>query len=118
VIRLLRSFGPALGALALPLEACDAADTSPKVTTMPALPSVQEKIVFTRADEKDRLSTLDAQADQLYRHARWLIRQQPQQEVPLRYPRMEGLLYIPTVLIKQGGGDAPILTTVSSRNGA
>ncbi|WP_159877390.1 DUF6396 domain-containing protein [Aquitalea denitrificans] len=82
--------------LVLALGACNAADATPKATTMPALPTVQDQLAFTCAYEKDRLPALDPEADQLYRHTRWLKRQQLQQEDPLRYPQMERLLRIAT----------------------
>ena len=78
------------------LAACHPTDTSPKAATMPALPAVQDQLAFTCAYEKDRLPALHPEADQLYRHARWLQRQQLQQEDPLRYPQMERLLRIAT----------------------
>jgi hypothetical protein len=83
--------GPSALLLMLALGACNAGERD-----VPALNDVNTQLAFTCAYEKDRLPALDPEADQLYRHARWLKRQQLQQEDPLRYPQMERLLRIAT----------------------
>ncbi|WP_153010872.1 DUF6396 domain-containing protein, partial [Aquitalea magnusonii] len=63
---------------------------------MPALNDVNTQLAFTCAYEKDRLPALDPEADQLYRHARWLRRNNIIQQDPMVHPVMERLYRIAT----------------------
>ncbi|SCK25424.1 sel1 repeat family protein [Vogesella sp. LIG4] len=77
--------------LTLCLAACGA-----KERTVPDLKHVEEKLAFTCAYEKDHLPPLNPQAEQLYRYARWLHKNQVEKEEPLRYPQMERYYRIAT----------------------
>lgn len=77
--------------LTLSLAACGA-----KERTVPDLKNVEEKLAFSCAYEKDHLPPLHPQADQLYRYARWLHKNQVEKEDPLRYPQMERYYRIAT----------------------
>jgi len=77
--------------LTLSLAACGAKERS-----VPDLKNVEEKLAFTCVYEKAHLPKLDEQADQLYRYARWLYKNQLEKEDPLRYPEMERYYRIAT----------------------
>jgi len=58
--------------------------------------SIKAQLAFTCAHEKDRIPPRDPEAEQLYKHARWLVKGntlQPKQEV---YPKIERLVRIAT----------------------
>ncbi len=77
--------------LTLSLAACGS-----KERFVPDLKDVEEKLAFACAYEKDRLPPLSPEADQLYRYARWLHKNQVEKEDPLRYPEMERYYRIAT----------------------
>ena len=64
----------------------------PKEHTVPDLPHIEsaleKQLAFTCAYEKDHLPPLDPEADQLYRYARWLGKNQIEKEDVSRYPEM------------------------------
>ncbi|MCP1291108.1 sel1 repeat family protein [Chromobacterium sp. S0633] len=76
-----------LGALA----ACGAKERS-----VPDLKAVEAKLAFNCAYEKDHLPALVPEAEQLYRYARWLQKNQIEKEDPLRFPEMERYYRIAT----------------------
>ena len=71
--------------LTLSLAACGGA----KERSVPDLKDVEAKLAFTCVYEKDHLPALNPEADQLYRYARWLHKNQVEKEDPLRYREME-----------------------------
>ena len=77
-----------LGALA----ACGAA----KERSVPDLKEVEAKLAFNCVYEKDHLPALSPEAEQLYRYARWLQKNQIEKEDPLRFPEMERYYRIAT----------------------
>ncbi|WP_052052128.1 SEL1-like repeat protein [Chromobacterium haemolyticum] len=76
-----------LGALA----ACGA-----KERAVPDLKAVEAKPAFNCVYEKDHLPALNPEAEQLYRYARWLQKNQIEKEDPLRFPEMERYYRIAT----------------------
>jgi uncharacterized protein len=63
----------------------------------PEIPSdIKKQLAFTCAYEKDRIPPRDPEADQLYKHARWLIKANTLRQVPGAYPPIERLLRIAT----------------------
>ncbi len=78
--------------LTLSLAACSGA----KERSVPDLKDVEAKLAFTCVYEKDHLPALNPEADQLYRYARWLHKNQVEKEDPLRYPEMERYYRIAT----------------------
>ncbi|MCP1291107.1 sel1 repeat family protein [Chromobacterium sp. S0633] len=76
-----------LGALA----ACGAKERS-----VPDLKEVEAKLAFNCVYEKDHLPALAPEAEQLYRYARWLQKNQIEKEDPLRFPEMERYYRIAT----------------------
>ncbi|WP_434633147.1 SEL1-like repeat protein [Chromobacterium sp. CV08] len=78
--------------LTLSLAACGGA----KERSVPDLKDVEAKLAFACAYEKDHLPALNPEADQLYRYARWLRKNQIEKEDPLRYPEMERFYRIAT----------------------
>ncbi|BBH10785.1 SEL1-like repeat protein [Chromobacterium haemolyticum] len=76
-----------LGALA----ACGAKERS-----VPDLKEVEAKLAFNCVYEKDHLPALNSEAEQLYRYARWLQKNQIEKEDPLRFPEMERYYRIAT----------------------
>ncbi|MGC0152958.1 SEL1-like repeat protein [Chromobacterium vaccinii] len=78
--------------LTLSLTACGGA----KERSVPDLKDVEAKLAFTCVYEKDHLPALNPEADQLYRYARWLRKNQIEKEDPLRYPEMERYYRIAT----------------------
>ena len=73
---------------------------NPKETRMKdveGIPSkLQDQLAFTCAQEKDRIPPRDPEADQLYVHARWLVKGNILKQEPAAYPPIERLLRIAT----------------------
>lgn len=67
-----------------------------KERPVPDLPDIQAKLAFTCAHEKDRIPPRDPEADQLYKHARWLAKSNILKEDPKVYPSIERLIRIAT----------------------
>ncbi|MCD5360092.1 DUF6396 domain-containing protein [Chromobacterium aquaticum] len=63
---------------------------------MPDLKEVEAKLAFNCVYEKDHLPALTPEAEQLYRYARWLQKNQIEKEDPLRFPEMERYYRIAT----------------------
>ena len=76
--------------LALLLSACDG------TRTVPDLPNVKAKLAFTCTYEKDAIPKRDPEADQLYKYARWLRKNNLLTKDPLVYPKIERLIRIAT----------------------
>nr|WP_269325870.1 DUF6396 domain-containing protein [Chromobacterium aquaticum] len=57
---------------------------------------VEAKLAFNCVYEKDHLPALTPEAEQLYRYARWLQKNQIEKEDPLRFPEMERYYRIAT----------------------
>nr|WP_255497599.1 DUF6396 domain-containing protein [Aquitalea sp. LB_tupeE] len=77
--------------LCLLLVAC-----SNKERTVPTLEEVKTNLTFTCVHEKDHLPKLDAEADQLYRYARYLQKNNQLQEDVSIYPELERYYRIAT----------------------
>jgi uncharacterized protein len=84
--------------LFLSLAACDGDLLShrPKDRRMPDLPEVQARLAFTCAYEKSAIPPRDAKADQLYKHARWLRKNNLLKNDVTVYPKIERLIRIAT----------------------
>ncbi|QOZ81985.1 sel1 repeat family protein [Chromobacterium sp. Rain0013] len=78
--------------LTLSLAACGGA----KERSVPDLKEVEAKLAFNCVYEKDHLPALNPEAEQLYRYARWLQKNQIEKEDPLRFPEMERYYRIAT----------------------
>ena len=78
--------------LCLPLVSANS-----KMNQLPDIPSdIKRQLAFTCAHEKDRIPPRDAEADQLYKHARWLVKGNILKSDPRAYPAIERLLRIGT----------------------
>jgi len=77
------------------LSACGDS-TAKDVRNVPSLHDTQAKLAFTCIHEADVLPPRDPEADKLYRHARWLYKNNRLKEDPAKYPEMERLLRIAT----------------------
>jgi hypothetical protein len=92
--------GVAIGVL--PAAGCtkNPAKTHAKNAAMNQFPDnpsdITKQLVFTCAYEKDRIPPRDPEADQLYKHARWLIKANTLRQVSEDYPPIERLLRIAT----------------------
>lgn len=67
-----------------------------KNKVMPDLPDIQIKLAFTCAYEKDRIPPRDPEADQIFKHARWLEKGNRLKEDPMLFPKIERLIRIAT----------------------
>jgi len=59
---------------------------------------LQQQLAFTCTHESARIPPRDPEAEQLYKHARWLARQNILKDDPAAYPPIERLLRIATAL--------------------
>jgi len=83
--------------LTLPLLACQPGAThQTKERQVPDMPEIQAKLAFTCTHEKDRIPPRDPEADQLYKHARWLAKNNILKNDPTIYPGIERLIRIAT----------------------
>jgi uncharacterized protein len=82
-------------AFILPLTACRDS-TAAKDRPVPDLSQIQANLAFTCAYEKDAIPPRDKEADQLYKHARWLRKNNLLKEDPAVYPKIERLIRIAT----------------------
>lgn len=90
-----RSLRCLLLAIALtPLAACDG--NHAKERPVPNLPDVQAKLAFKCVHEKDVIPPRNPEADQLYKYARWLEKNNAVKNDPKVYPQVERLLRIAT----------------------
>lgn len=82
------------------LSACGeptATDTPRRtMTERPDMQAVKLKLAFTCAYEKDRIPPRDPEADQLYKHARWLTKNNILKKDPKVFPVVERLIRIAT----------------------
>jgi len=86
-------------ALALLNACCEptATDTPRRtMTERPDMQSIKLKLAFTCAYEKDRIPPRDPEADQLYKHARWLTKNNILKKDPKVFPVVERLIRIAT----------------------
>lgn len=71
-----------------------------KGTGMDKLPDIsadiKKQLAFTCTHEKDRIPPRDPEADQLYKHARWLVKGNILKQDPAVYPSIERLVRIAT----------------------
>jgi TPR repeat protein len=58
--------------------------------------NIKNQLAFTCTHEADRIPARDPEADQLYKHARWLVRKNILKKDPAAYPPIERLLRIAT----------------------
>ena len=89
-----RTLAASLVALALSMGC------SGKGTGMDKLPEIsadiKKQLAFTCAHEKDRIPPRDPEAEQLYKHARWLVKGNILKQDPAVYPAIERLVRIAT----------------------
>lgn len=82
------------------LTACgkSTATDTPKrtMTAQPDMQAVKLKLAFTCAYEKDRIPPRNPEADQLYKHARWLTKNNILKKDPKVFPAVERLIRIAT----------------------
>jgi hypothetical protein len=79
------------------IVACgDATSHKKKEFQVPDLPGIQAKLAFTCAHENDHIAKRDPEADQLYKHARWLRKGNILKDDPSVYPSVERLIRIAT----------------------
>ncbi|RIX46296.1 MAG: sel1 repeat family protein [Rhodocyclales bacterium GT-UBC] len=78
------------------LVACDDEhiDASNQTRLMPDLSGIRTNLAFTCAYEKDAIPDRDPEADQLYKHARWLQKNNRLKQDPLVLPELERLYRI------------------------
>jgi len=85
---------------AVALSACGEPTTTdtPRrtMTERPDMQAVKLKLAFTCAYEKDRIPPRDPEADQLYKHARWLTKNNILKKDPTVSPLVERLIRIAT----------------------
>lgn len=68
---------------------------NPAMNQLPDIPSdIKKQLVFTCVHEEDRVPPRDAEADQLYKHARWLVKHNTLKQDPAAYPTIERLVRI------------------------
>jgi TPR repeat protein len=85
----------ALAALLLQLTSCEAKE--PAMTELTEIPaSVKKQLAFTCVKEGDHVPKRDPEAEQLYRHARWLVKGNVLKQDPSVYPAIERLVRIAT----------------------
>jgi uncharacterized protein len=83
-----------MGACLLALAGCTKNST---MNQLPDIPSdIKKQLAFVCVHEKDHVPPRDAEAEQLYRHARWLVKRNALKQDPLTYPAIERLLRIAT----------------------
>jgi len=80
------------------LPACSSAqlDNKKGASVPDDLSSFKEKLAFTCSHEKNRIPPRDLEAEQLYRHARWLRKGNILKKDPALYPTVERLIRIAT----------------------
>jgi len=79
------------------LFACHDNIAAPRSTrAVSDLPGIQAQLAFTCAYEKDAIPPRDPEAEQLYKHARWLRKNNLLKEDPAVYPKIERLIRIAT----------------------
>lgn len=83
-----------IGACLLALAGCTKNSAMNQLLDIP--PDIKKQLAFTCVHEKDHVPLRDAEAEQLYRHARWLVKRNAQKQDPLAYPAIERLLRIAT----------------------
>lgn len=77
------------------LTGCNSKDNS--MNQLPEISAnIKKQLGFTCTQEKDRIPPGDPEADQLYVHARWLIKGNILKQDPAAYPPIERLLRIAT----------------------
>jgi TPR repeat protein len=100
--RVLLAVAVAVAVGVLPVAGCtkNPADTHAKNAAMNQFPDIPsdftKQLAFTCAYEKDRIPPRDPEADQLYKHARWLSKANTLRQVAEAYPPIERLLRIAT----------------------
>jgi TPR repeat protein len=83
--------------LFLSIAACsDSTSHKKKEFQVPDLPGIQAKLTFACAHESDHIAARDPEADQLYKHARWLQKGNILKDDPSVYPAVERLMRIAT----------------------
>ena len=75
---------------------CQAKDTRVTISASPDMAGLRPDAAFTCAKEADRIPPRDPEADQLYQHARWLLRNNLLKDDPAVYPAIERLVRIAT----------------------
>ena len=87
-----RTLAASLVALALSMG-CGGKGTG--MDNLPEISSdIKKQLAFTCAHEKDRIPPRDPEADQLYKHARWLVKGNILKQDPAVYPAIERLVRI------------------------
>jgi TPR repeat protein len=87
-------FGLPAVALLVLLSGCTRSDAA---SPLPDVPSdIKKQLAFACTHEASRIPPRDPEADQLYKHARWLVKANVLKQDPAGYPPMERLLRIAT----------------------
>ncbi len=81
------------GLFSVCLVACGAKKESPMTDD---ISKVKANLAFTCKHESDAIPTRDPEADQLYKYARWLHKNNRLKEDPTEYPKIERLIRIAT----------------------
>jgi uncharacterized protein len=77
------------------LAGCNAKDTG--MNQLPEIPAnIKKQLAFACAQEKDRIPPQDPEADQLYKHARWIVKNNILKQDVTVYPTIERLVRIAT----------------------
>ncbi|WP_161784313.1 sel1 repeat family protein [Aquabacterium sp. NJ1] len=80
----------------LVLAGCHAKDTRITVSATPDMAGLRPDMAFTCTQEAEHIPPHDAEAEQLYQHARWLRRNNLLKDDPSVYPTIERLIRIAT----------------------
>ncbi len=87
-------FGLPAVALLVVLSGCTRSDAANQLPDVPS--DIKKQLAFVCTHEASRIPPRDAEADQLYRHARWLVKANVLKQDPAAYPPIERLLRIAT----------------------
>jgi len=83
--------------LTLPLLACQpGTPQKTKERPVPDMPEIQARLAFICTYEQDKIPPRNPEADQLYKHARWLAKNNILKNDPAVYPGIERLIRIAT----------------------
>jgi len=77
------------------LTGCNAKENS--MNQLPEISAnIKKQLAFTCTQEKDRIPPREPEADQIYKHARWLVKGNILKQDPAAYPTIERLLRVAT----------------------
>jgi TPR repeat protein len=87
-------FGVSAMAMLLVLSGCTRSDAARSLPDVPA--DIKKQLAFSCTHEATRIPPRDPEADQLYKHARWLVKANVLKQESAAYPPIERLLRIAT----------------------